>query len=328
MKGNSMYVPIHLNQLWVFYQVAKHKSFSQAAKALFLSQPSVSNQVKLLEESFGLRLFDRSGRNVELTNPGEILLSYAEKIFTLAKEADSVIRETQGLKAGGIRISASNTLGAYYLPDILDLFKRKYPQIEIQLNVGYTRTVVEDVLAFRSDLGLIGQEVSHQDIVLVPLWEEELLLIVPPDHPFTERRVIELTELQGQSFIMSEKGSGVRDIAEKIFAETKVSVRVVMELGENEAMKRAVASGLGITLISATVARRELETGQIRAIRLTGTRILRKFHIIHHKDKYISKLIQAFMDEAIHFPVVGNLPHEQASKPAHRRTRPFARKRD
>jgi len=126
---------------------------------------------------------------------------------------------------------------------------------------------------------------------------------------------------------MSEKGSGVRDIAEKIFAETKVSVRIVMELGENEAMKRAVASGLGITLISATVARRELETGQIRAIRLTGTRILRKFNIIHHKDKYISKLIQAFMDEAIHFPVVGNLPREQASKAARQRKRPFARKR-
>ena len=148
---------MHLNQLWVFYQVAKHKSFSQAAEALFLSQPSVSNQVKLLEESCGLKLFDRSGRSVELTNTGEILLSYAERIFNLAKEADSVIEEIKGLKAGGIRISASNTLGAYYLPDILDLFRKKHPQIEIRMNVGYTQTVAEDILAFRSDLGLIGQ---------------------------------------------------------------------------------------------------------------------------------------------------------------------------
>ena len=111
---------MHLNQLWVFYQVAKHKSFSQAVEALFLSQPSVSNQIKLLEETCGLKLFDRSGRSVELTSTGEILLSYAERIFSLAKEADSVIEEIKGLKAGGIRISASNTLGAYYLPDILD----------------------------------------------------------------------------------------------------------------------------------------------------------------------------------------------------------------
>ena len=105
---------------------------------------------------------------------------------------------------------------------------------------------------------------------------------------------------------MSEKGSGVREITEKILAEAKVSARVVMELGENEAMKRAVASGLGITLISATVARRELEAGQIRAVHLTGTRILRQFNIIHHKDKYISKLIRAFMDEALRFSVTGS----------------------
>ncbi len=316
---------MHLNQLWVFYQVAKHKSFSQAAEALFLSQPSVSNQIKLLEETCGLKFFDRSGRSVELTNTGEILLSYAERIFSLAKEADSVIEEIKGLKAGGIRISASNTLGAYYLPDILDLFRKKHPQIEIRMNVGYTQTVAEDVLAFRSDLGLIGREVAHPNIVVIPLWEEELVLIVPPDHPFAGRREIDLAELQGQPFIMSEKGSGVREITEKILAGAKVSARVVMELGENEAMKRAVASGLGITLISATVARRELEAGQIRVVRLPGARILRKFNIIYHKDKYISKLIRAFMDEALHFPVAGNRPPAEERDPARGRKRPSPR---
>ena len=313
---------MHLNQLWAFYQVAKHKSFSQAAEALFLSQPSVSNQVKLLEESCGLKLFDRSGRSVELTNPGEILLSYAEKIFSLAKEADSVIEEIKGLKAGGIRISASNTLGAYYLPDIIDLFRKKHPLIEIRMNVGYTETVAEDVLAFRSDLGLIGREIAHPNLVVVPLWEEELLLIVPPGHPFAGRSGIGLAELQGEPFIMSEAGSGVRDITEKILAAAEVSVRVIMELGENEAMKRAVASGLGITLISATVARRELEAGQVRAVRLSGARILRKFNIIHHKDKYISTLIRAFMDEALLFPVAGRRPPAETGEPARRKRPP------
>jgi LysR family transcriptional regulator, transcriptional activator of the cysJI operon len=297
---------MHLNQLWVFYHVAKHKSFSLAAEALFLSQPSVSNQVKLLEKIYGLKLFDRSGRGVELTNAGEILLSYAERIFSLAKEADSVIEEIQELKAGGIRISASNTLGAYYLPDILDLFRKKYPRVEIRMNVGYTQTVVEDILAFRSDLGMIGREVKHPSIVVIPLWEEELVLIVPPGHRFAECRVIDLSGLQDQPFIMSERGSGVREITEEILSRAKVSPRVVMELGENEAIKRAVASGLGIALISATVARRELDAGLIRAVCLPGSRILRKFNIIHHKDKYISKLIRAFMDEALCAPVAGN----------------------
>lgn len=313
---------MHLNQLWVFYQVAKHKSFSQAAEALFLSQPSVSNQVKLLEESCGLRFFDRSGRNVELTNAGEILLSYADRIFNLAKEAESVIEEIKGLKAGGIRISASNTLGAYYLPNVLDLFRKKHPQIEIRMNVGYTQTVLEDVLSFRSDLGLIGREISHPNIIAIPFLEEELILIVPPDYPLAGKRELDIAELEGHPFIMSEIGSGVREITDKILAGAKVSVRVVMELGENEAMKRAVASGLGITLISSTVARRELEAGQVRATRLSGPRILRKFNIIHHKDKYISKLIRAFMDDVLRFTIAGSLlPAEVVEAVRHRKGR-------
>ena len=299
---------MQLNQLWVFYQVAKHRSFSQAAKALFLSQPSVSNQVKHLEEACGLRFFDRSGRSVKLTNAGEILLSYAERIFSLAKEADSVIEEIKGLNAGGIQISASNTLGAYYLPDLLDLFRKKHPRVEIRMNVGYTQTVVEDVLAFHSDLGLIGRQVSHPNLVAIPLWEEELVLIVPPGHPFARHGEIDPEALQGQPFIMSETGSGVREITEGLLNRAGISVRVIMELGENEAIKRAVASGLGITLISGTVARREVETGQIRSVHLRGDRIIRHFNIIHHKDKYISRLIRSFMDEALRFRVAENPP--------------------
>src|SRR3989339_649169 len=136
---------MHLNQLWVFYHVAKHKSFSLAAGALCLSQPSVSNQIKFMEDSYGLKLFERFGRNIGLTSTGEVLYTYAEQIFKLTKEADSVIEEIRGMKSGGIKISASHTLGAYYLPDIIDLFKKKYPMVEIQMNVGYTQMVVESI---------------------------------------------------------------------------------------------------------------------------------------------------------------------------------------
>jgi len=288
---------MHLNRLWVFYHVAKHKSFSLAAASLFLSQPSVSNQVKLLEDAYGLKLFERFGRNIELTNTGQILYSYAERIFGLIKEADSVIEGIKGMKYGGIKISASHTLGAYYLPDIIDLFRRKHPRIEIQMDVGYTQSVVESVLSFKSDLGLIGSAASHPHIVSAPLWKEELILIVPPDHPFARSGTIRIDRLQDQSFIMSEKGSGVRDITEELLFGKGSSPRIVMELGENEAIKHAVASGLGITLISATVAKRELAAGTLRAVRLSGTRIMRQFSVIHHKDKYLSRLIKAFLDE-------------------------------
>lgn len=306
---------MHLNQLWVFYHVAKHRSFSQAAEALFLSQPSVSNQVKLLEDAYGLRLFERSGRTIGLTDAGGALYSYAERIFALAKEADSVIEEIKGMEAGGIKISASNTLGAYYLPDIIDLFRRKHPRVEIQIDVGYTENVVESVLTFKSDLGMIGRSVTHPNIVVTPLWEEELVLIVPPEHPFASLRTIGISQLQDQPFIMSEKGSGVRAITEELLSGKGPSPRVVMELGENEAIKRAVASGLGITLISATVAKRELEAGLLRAVRLTGARIMRQFSIIYHKDKYLSHLIRAFMDETFRFPVPADgIPPEEKTR--------------
>jgi DNA-binding transcriptional LysR family regulator len=305
---------MRLNQLWVFYHVAKYGSFSQAAEALFLTQPSVSNQVKLLEDAYGLKLFERFGRT-RLTHPGEVLYSYAERIFTLAKEADGVIEELKGMKGGVIKITAGSTLGAYYLPDIIDRFRKKHPQVEIRMAVGYTQTVVEDILAFRSDLGLIGQAVSHPNIVATPLWEEELVLIVAPDHPFAHARRIDISRLKDQPFIMSERGSGVRTITERLFQRTEVSPRIAMELGENEAVKKAVASGQGITIISATVARGELEAGTLRAVRLAGDRLIRPFYIIHHKDKYLSRLIRAFMDEALQNPVSGGGPPPEPATP-------------
>jgi DNA-binding transcriptional LysR family regulator len=306
---------MHLNQLWVFYHVAKHKSFSQAAEALFLSQPSVSNQVKLLEDAYGLKLFERFGRSIKLTSTGEILFSYAERVFNLTKEADSVIEEIKGMKSGSIKISASHTLGAYYVPEIIDLFRKKHPRVEIQMDVGYTQNVVESILTFNSDLGLIGRSVAHPNIVSTPLWKEELVLIVPPNHPFARRHSINIAQLQDQPFIMSERGSGVRDITEEILSGKGPSPRIVMELGENEAIKHAVASGLGITLISATVVKRELAAGVLKAVRLSGARIMRQFSIIYHKDKYLSHLIRAFLDEVIHFPAEENtlLPKDKKS---------------
>jgi len=315
---------MHLNQLWVFYHVAKHGSFSLAAEALFLTQPSVSNQVKLLEEAYGIKLFERFGRTIGLTHPGEVLYAYAERIFTLAKEADSVIEELKEMKGGLIKISASSTLGAYYLPDIIDRFRKKHPLVEIRMTSGYTQSVAEDVLALRSDLGLIGQAVSHPNLVATPLWEEELVLIVAPGHLFARSRRIDVSRLKDQPFIMSERGSGVRTITEELFLRTGISPQIAMELGENEAVKRAVASGLGITIISATVAKGELEAGTLRAVRLAGDRLTRRFYIIHHKDKYLSRLIRAFMDEAFRTPASEGDP--QPGKPASAKRRPARRK--
>jgi DNA-binding transcriptional LysR family regulator len=293
---------MNVNQLWVFYNVARHRSFSRAAEALFVTQPSVSNQVKLFEESCGLQLFERNGKKVELTGSGEILFSYAARIFSLIEETEIVIQDIKGTKSGRIRIASGNTPSTYYLPAILDLFRKKHPQIGIQLDVGYDLDIVESILKAKSDLGLIGRKSPHPKLVAIPLWKEELVLIVPPAHAFARHRAVQIPMLQDQPLIMAEKGSGVREIVEGILSAKEISPRIVMELGGNEAIKHAVVSGLGISIIPLIVAKREVEAGALRAVRFSEDRIMRQFFAIHHKDKNLSSLIKSFLDELLHFP--------------------------
>jgi DNA-binding transcriptional LysR family regulator len=286
---------MNLNQLWIFYHVAKLKSFSLAAKELFLTQPSISTQVKLLENSYQIRLFERYGKRIELTHYGKRLFDYAEKIFNLSREANNVIEDLKGMTAGNLKIETSLTLGSYYLSDILVAFASKFPNITVQMGVGNTQEVVQNVLTFKVDLGFIGHTESHEKLVVIPFIEEELVIIVPPSHEFGRRSTIQLSRLNGQPFIMREQGSMTREEVERIFNKERIFVKVIMELASNEAIKRAVESGVGISIISANVVKREVKAGLLKVVRLSGKRVTRHFSIIYHKDKYLSNIIQSFL---------------------------------
>lgn len=286
---------MNLNQLWIFYNVVIHKGFSSAGEALFLTQPAISTQIKLLEESYKVKLFERHGRKIELTDAGKILFSYAEKIFTLAREAENVIEDTKELKRGTIKISASLTMGTYYLPDILNIFKKQYPNIEIQMTVGNSEFVVQNILSFNSDLGFLAQQISNEKLLIHPFIEEELVLIVPPSHEYATRKNIEFNKINGQNFIMREKGSGTRDEIENKFKNENIKVNVIMELGSNESIKRAVEAGLGVSILPANVVKREAKSGLLKIIHFSGKKFTRKFYIVYHKDKYISNLIKSFL---------------------------------
>jgi len=292
---------MNLNQLWIFNHVAKYKSFTLAGKALYLTQPSISTQVKLLEKSYKIKLFERFGKRIELTNAGEILFSYTERIFNLLKEVDGIIEDIKEMKSGNLKISTSLTLATYYLPDLLKVFRLKYPHIEIQMTVGNTREVMEDILTFKSDLGFIGNLQYHEKLTVTPLWEEELVIIVHPSHEFAKRKKIDLSKLNGQPFILREPGSGTREVVEQEFKKQQVAIRIAMELGNNEVIKRAVEAGLGISIIPMKAVKREVEAGLLKVIRLPKGKILRKFYIIYHKDKYITHIIQTFLKMALKF---------------------------
>ncbi len=287
-----------LNQLWIFYNVARHKSFSLAAEKLFVTQPLTSTKVKQLENAYKIKLFERSGKKIKLTYAGEILLSYAEKIFNTVKEADNHMEDMKEIKFGILKISAGLTLGTYYLPPLLAAFRNKYPNIEIHMKVKNKSEVVEDILSFRDDLGFVGYMEPNEKLVITPLWEEELVLIVSSSHEFARLKSVPLSKLNGQPFILREKGSGTRELVEEKLNKEQVSVNAVMELGSHEAIKRAVEVGLGISIIPTCAVKREVDAGPLKIIRLTKKKIFLKYYMIYHKDKYLSHTIQAFIKMA------------------------------
>jgi len=288
-----------LNRLWVFYNVAKHKSFSVAAEKLFVTQPLISTKVKQLESSYKTRLFERFGRKIEMTHAGNILFEYADRIFNIVKEADTHMEDMKGIGFGNLRISAGLTLGTYYLPPLLSAFTKNYPNIEIHMKVKNKKEVMEDILSFKDDLGFVGYMESNEKLVITPLWEEELVLIVSSSHEFAKRKTISLSKLNGQPFILREKGSGTRELVEEKLNKERISVKVVMELESHEAIMRAVEVGLGICIIPTCAVKREAERGLFKVIRLTKERIFLKYYMIYHKDKYLSTIIQKFIKMAL-----------------------------
>lgn len=297
-----------LNQLWVFYNVAKHKSFSMAAQKLFVTQPLISMKVKQLENAYKIKLIERSHRKIQLTNAGEILFTYADNIFNIVKEADNHMEDMKGIKFGTLKISAGLTLGTYYLPPLLAAFKKKYPDIEIHMKVKNKEEVIDDILSLRDDLGFAGYMEPHERLIMTPLWEEELVLIVPSFHEFAKLKTIPLSKLNGQPFILREKGSGTRQLIEEKFNKEHVLTKVVMELESHEAIKRAVEVGLGISIIPACAITNEEKRGSFQFVRLTKEKIFLKYYMIYHKDKYLSTIIQTFIKMAL------ELSHHQSEK--------------
>ena len=293
---------MHLHQIHVFYHVAKYRSFSKAADVLCLTQPSVSAQVKILEEAYGVKLFERSGRRrIELTDAGFILFEYVEKSLSLLKEGREAVENTKGMKFGHIRISTIPTLGSYYLPTVIEKFRRSYPDVEIQLMADFQEAVIENVVSFKADVGFVGRSVTHESVAVERLWDDELVLIVAPSHPLAGVGEIRLSELRDQPFILCEKGSGTRAVIDGLLKKRDFTLRAIMEIGDNEALKSSVASGLGVSIVSSTVARRDEAEGRLKVLRIAGETLQRTFYAIHHKNKFMTHAIRNFLRAVAEF---------------------------
>ncbi len=287
---------MNLNQLKVFYLTAKHGSLSAAAEALCITQPAVTKGIQRLQEHYEIKLFNRFGKKMVLTDAGEVLYGISESIFEMENQAEESIRDFQQRKRGLIRILSSESFGAYYLPFILDRFSRVNPKVRVSMEILPTELIVEKTAMLANDIGFISYPVPHRKLVSREILEDSYQLIVPRGHPFAAKAFIEPGDVAGHSLIVHEKGSAPRKSTEEYIQRHNINVAIPLELSNNEAIKTAVEEGLGIAIITRRVVSKEIEMGSLKAIPLSDPAMTRKFYLIHHKDKYISRSLQSLIE--------------------------------
>jgi DNA-binding transcriptional LysR family regulator len=293
---------MNFNQLHAFYHVAKAGGFGSAAAALHLTQPALSWQVKNLEACLDVQLLDRVGRRVALTEEGRSLYAYAERIFTLARDAEEALADFRGLARGRMKIDATFTFGDYYLPALLLAFHRQHPQIVLEVRTGNTSQVLANTLRRENDLAFVARDPAHPDIAAREVVRDVLVAVVPPSHRLAHHKSIPLHELQDEGLIVRERGSLPRHILDELLARRAVSPRIVMESASTRAIKRMVEGGMGVAVLSQQVLREELQTGSLVKVRLRDASIAYRFYLIHRRDKYLSRALRAFIATAVGRP--------------------------
>jgi DNA-binding transcriptional LysR family regulator len=257
---------VNLSQLRTFVAVVEHASFSAAARALGLSQPAVTMQVQALESDLGVTLLDRRYRKVELTEAGRALLPHARKLMLEVDEARLDLENLSGTVSGRLTVAASTTPGQYVLPRLLGGFLNRYPDVGVTLRVFDTSDVIAHVESGEAHLGMTGAEVSGARVASEKLGSDDLVLVCPPGHELASRKKILLPGLIDEPFIVREGGSGTRMVAEDVMRRAGVDpteLRVVMELGTNEAVLSAVEGGMGIGIVSMWVAEKAIKLGTV-----------------------------------------------------------------
>jgi DNA-binding transcriptional LysR family regulator len=288
-----------LRRLEVFCRVYELKSFSRAAEASLLSQPTVSEHIRYLEDLLEVRLFDRLGREVAPTRAGELLYGYAKRILMLTQEARRSLELYRGKVSGSIAVGGSTIPGQYILPVLIGSFKRRYEGIRIRLVIADTREVADMVLDGSLEIGVVGARIKNSKLVFDELFDDELVLAVPTDHPWAARSAIRLEELSEAPFIMREPGSGTRMATMSSLEDAGVdpeSLQVMAEMGSTDAVRQAIKSGVGVSILSRRAIADDIRFGLLRPVPVANLTLTRHFYLVTHRARSLSPLAQAFVD--------------------------------
>lgn len=288
---------MNLKQLEVFIKVAESGSFSKGAEATFITQSTVSQHISALESEFGLKLLDRTGKGALPTEAGKLLLDRARRLVDYAREIPIAIARFKGVEEADLNIAGSSIPGEYMIPAALPLLISRFPGLTIFLLQGDSREVLEKVMAEEVEFGVVGGRFAEESLEFTPFTRDELVLIAPAGHRWSGVVGISKQELLGQSFVLREMGSGTGKASAEALRETGIEpdlLRVAAHLGSNEAVKRAVITGIGVSFVSSISVQWELAQGTLIQIPVSDVCIRREFYLVSRKGRELSPAAVAF----------------------------------
>lgn len=284
-----------LHQLQIFEAIAQYGSFTRAAEEMFLTQPTISQQMKQLTKAMGVPLYEQVGKRIYLTDAGKAVLNVSRDISQRFSELEMTLADIKGLKQGNLRLAAITT-AKYFVPRILGTFRQRYPGINISLQIANRQQILDRLANNLDDLYFIGQPPEELDINLRHFLDNPLVVIAPRNHPLAQEKHISLERLAEEPLIMREPGSGTRMAVEDFFAENRLQMRVEMEIGSNEAIKQAIVGGLGLSILSRHSLALEGSQGPLVVLDVEGFPIQKHWYVIYPGSKQLSIVAQAFLE--------------------------------
>ena len=300
-----MTLPFTLQQLRIIKAIASENSFTRAAEILFISQPSLSKQVKLLENRLGILLINRESNKISLTEAGKLFLQYSERVLALCEESCRALNDLKNGDRGSLTVGASQTIGTYLMPRVLALFAQHYPQINLKVQVDSTRFIAKNVVNRDIDIAVVGGDVPDdlkKYLKIESFVEDELTLIIPKSHPFAKKKkkAINKEDLYHLNFITLNPNSTIRKFIDNILIQNNIETKqfnIIMQLNSIEAIKTAVSLGLGAAFVSSSAIEKEIELKTIEIISIENIKITRTLSIITNPECYRSKAFEFFYNE-------------------------------
>jgi DNA-binding transcriptional LysR family regulator len=300
-----MTLPFTLQQLRIIKAIASENSFTRAAEILFISQPSLSKQVKKLENRLGILLVNRESNKISLTEGGKLFLQYSERILALCEESCRALNDLKNGDRGSLTVGASQTIGTYLMPRVLALFAQHYPQINLKVQVDSTRFIAKNVVNRYIDIAVVGGDVPEdlkKYLEIENFVEDELTLIIPKSHPFATKKnkYIDKDDLYHLNFITLNPNSTIRKFIDNILIQNNIETKqfnIIMQLNSIEAIKTAVSLGLGAAFVSSSAIEKEMELKTIEIISIENIKITRTLSIITNPECYHSKAFDFFYNE-------------------------------